>query len=84
MLREIVFAKGKLNATKYQRILRSELLLFMTEMEDEKRISRQDDAPIRTTTTTKKWFPDFGIELLLASRPDLNLILLDPRTREKF
>lgn len=73
-----------MNATKYQRILRSELLLFMTEMEDENRISRQDDAPIRTATTMKKWFRDFGIELLLASRPDPNLILLDPRTREKF
>ena len=84
MLSEIVFVKGKLNATKYQRILRSELLLFMTEMEDENRISRQDDAPIRRAATTKKWFQDFGIELLLASSPDPSLIHLDPRTREKF
>lgn len=39
-----------------QTMLHSELSAFVTEIEGEKIIFQQGDAPIHTTATTKKWF----------------------------
>lgn len=57
-------------------MLHDNLLPFITLTEDDKVIFQQDNAPIHTAVSTKKWFQDFGIELLPwpALTPDLNPI----------
>ncbi|KAK2577741.1 hypothetical protein KPH14_000741 [Odynerus spinipes] len=73
---EIAFLNGRLNATGYQNMLYDYLLPFITLIEDDKTIFQQDNAPIHTASSTKKWFQEFGIELLpwSALGPDLNPI----------
>lgn len=56
--------------TSDQTMLHSELSAFVTEIEGEKTILQQGDAPIHRTATTKKWFQDFGI--VLSSWPGLS------------
>ena len=65
MLSEIVFIKGKLNTIGYQEMLHGELLPFITEIEEKKRIFQRDNASVRTIATTKKWFQDFGIGIII-------------------
>lgn len=73
---EIAFIEGRINAMDYQEMLHDNLLPFITLTEDDKVIFQQDNAPIHTAASTKKWFEDFGIELLPwpALSPDLNPI----------
>ncbi|KAK2579992.1 hypothetical protein KPH14_012298 [Odynerus spinipes] len=61
---EIAFLNGRLNSTGYQNMLYDHLLPFITLIEDDKTIFQQDNAPIHTASSTKKWFQEFGIELL--------------------
>lgn len=53
-----------MNDIGYQ-TLYGELLSFITEMEDEKTIIRQDT--IYTIATREKWFQNFGMKLSMAS-----------------
>lgn len=73
---EIVFIKGKINAARYQQLLHDHLLPFITLTENSKIIFQQNNAPIHTASSSKKWFQDVGIKLLpwLALSPDLNPI----------
>ncbi|CAK9818949.1 Transposable element Tc3 transposase [Anthophora quadrimaculata] len=73
---ELSFISGRLNATDYQNMLHNHLLPFITIINDNKVIFQQDNAPIHTASSTKKWFEEFGIKLLPwpAISPDLNPI----------
>lgn len=51
---EIIFAKGELNATRYQDMWHGKLLPFITETADKTTTFWQDNAAIHTAATVKK------------------------------
>ena len=71
---EIVFVNDKMDASGYQQMLHDHLLPFITLTENNKIIFQQDNTPIHTASSSKKWFQDFEIKLLPwpALSPDLN------------
>jgi transposase len=73
----LVRLRGRLAAQDYVQVLESNLLPFLEGLKRKKRfVFQEDNAPIHTSTKSKKWKADNGIPCLPwpAQSPDLNPI----------
>lgn len=67
---------GKINSDVYQGVIAGNLIPCMSDLYPDGYILQQDNAPVHTSKSTKKFFQNHGIEVLdwPAQSPDLNPI----------